>query len=119
MNLTEMAGGTTSTVVIHKDDPDAVRVKFVGFPPGKHDSRHPEFEPSGDLMPGEMGYGKPARPGQVNGMWNFTSDRGFSMFLPPHDLKRDPSDEKYPNLGTTDQKLMKSHHLADLMKDKR
>jgi len=114
MKLTETQDAQASKVTVRKDDPDAIRVKFTGFPPGELDSRHKDFEPSGELMPGEYGMAKPAMADQPDYMWHFTSDRGFSITIPPHDVKKSPKETRYPNLGTTEQQLMKSPHLAGL-----
>ena len=112
MRLFETQDAEVTKVTVDKNDPDAVRVVFTGFPPSAEglDTRHKDYKPSGELMPGEWGVAKPAIDGEVNFMWNFTSDRGFSMMVPPHDIKKEPNEERYPNLGK------RSNKLADLMK---
>lgn len=74
---------------VSPDDPDAVRARYTGMEPGKYDVKHPKYEPSGELLKGETGYAKPIRPEHRQFMWVFTSDRGFTMMVPPHDLEQE------------------------------
>lgn len=100
MKLIETQVPMEATEEVHKDDPDAIRVQFVGLPPGTHDPKHPENKPTGDLMPGEFGIAKPVRDDHPGFVWLFTSDRGFSMVVPPHDLRKEPNEDRYPTLRT-------------------
>ena len=115
MKLIETQDAEVTKVVVRQDDPDAIRVSFNGFPPSDEglDIRHPDYKPTDKLSRGDWGVAKPAIADQPNFMWNFTSDRGFSMMVPPHDLHKDPAEERYPNLKVHQKR---SSRLADLMK---
>ena len=102
MKLIEIQEAKVSHDPVDPKDPEAIRAQFVGTPPAEFETRHPDYKPSGELMPGEHGHAKPTAGGDPRGLWHFTSDRGFTMVCPPHDLRRDPSDEKYPMLRAFD-----------------
>jgi len=98
MKLTETQIAMEATESVDRKDPDAIRARFVGTPPGTHDPKHPENKPTGELMPGEYGYARPVNKAHPNYLWLFTSDRGFSMVCPPHDIRKKPSEERYPKI---------------------
>jgi hypothetical protein len=100
MKLIEMFPGEAENNPVDPKDPKAIRAQFIGTPPAELDTRHPDYEPSGKLMPGEYGHAKPVE--NPKGPWYFTSDKGFSMLCPPHDIRRDPKDDKYPMLRLYD-----------------
>jgi len=100
MKLTETMLAEASTETVSKDDPNAIPVTYVGVPPGTHDPKHPENKPTGDLMPGESGMARPIHPEHPGYMWYFTSDKGFSMVVPPHDIRKARDEERYPQLRT-------------------
>jgi len=96
MKLIEMQSARAVDNPVDRNDPNAIRAQFVGAPPAELDTKHPDYEPSGEMMPGEFGFARPDN--NPEGLWYFTSDRGFSMIVPPHDIRRDPKDETYPML---------------------
>ncbi len=100
MKLFEIQSAKAVDNPVDPKDPNAIRAQFIGTPPAELDTRHPDYKPSGELMPGEYGYARPLD--DPNGPWYFTSDKGFSMLTPPHDIRRDPNDDKYPMLRLYD-----------------
>lgn len=97
MRLAETQEAEVSKVVVHKDDPEAIRVMYVGMEPNMDglDAKHPDYKPTGELLRGDMGWAKPIHAEHPGFIWYFTSDRGFSMTVPPQDLRKDPAEERH------------------------
>ncbi len=62
------------------------RYVFNGTPPLTKEIKKGGV-PTGDLMPGETGIAFPCEVNNPEGFWEFTSDRGFTMIVPPHDIQ--------------------------------
>ncbi len=67
MKLIETQSAMASANPVDRNDPDAIRAQFVGAPPAEYDTKHSDYEPSGELMSGEYGSARPAERGNPGG----------------------------------------------------